>query len=135
MFGKLFSQIGGIFGASSNNTNVSEKQIETNFDTSAANSAQANSVKRLPDSPSAAISSEIEGETTILIEDNVNASLLIKPMRRYGRICDCPKDPNFSMFCSRARNWYQSTSTGSLSITDDTEVKYAKLKATYNSLT
>ena len=55
-------------------------------------------------------------------------------MRRYGRICDCPKDTNFTMFCQRARNWYESTSTGSQSLQLDTEAKYAKMKATYKSL-
>ena len=133
MFGKLFSHIGGIFGAASNNLS-DDKQQTTNFDTSEANSVQANSAKRYADSPSAPISSEIEPETTVLVEDNVSASLLVKPMRRYGRICDCPKDPNHSMFCARARNWFESTSTGSLSIAHEAEARYAKMKSTYKAL-
>lgn len=56
-------------------------------------------------------------------------------MRRYGRICDCAKDPNFSMFCTRARNWYESTSrTSWQSLGVSTEQKYAKMKFTYKSL-
>ena len=66
MFGKLFSHIGGIFGAASNNLS-DDKQQTTNFDTSEANSVQANSAKRYADSPSAPISSEIEPETTVLV--------------------------------------------------------------------
>ena len=61
-------------------------------------------------------------------------SLMVKPMRRYGRICDCPKDPTHSMFCVRARNWYEMTSTGSQSLLVNTAAKYAKLKETYKSL-
>ena len=48
-----------------------------------------------------------------MTEEILDPSLMIKPMRRYGRICDCPKDPNYTMFCVKARNWYEMTSTGS----------------------
>ena len=58
----------------------------------------------------------------------------MKPVRRYGRICDCPKDSQHSMFCVKAREWYEMTSTGSLTLSNNTEAKYAKLKETYKSL-
>ena len=55
-------------------------------------------------------------------------------MKRYGRICDCPKDPTYSMFCVKARNWYESVSSGSQSLKKNTAVKYSKMKETYKSL-
>ena len=38
------------------------------------------------------------------------------------------------MFCVKAREWYEMTSTGSLTLSNNTEAKYAKLKETYKSL-
>ena len=39
------------------------------------------------------------------------------------------------MFCSRARNWYESTLTSASStLADDTEAKYARMKLSYKSL-
>lgn len=67
-------------------------------------------------------------------QDVIDPALLIKPMKRYGRICDCPKDPNFSMFCVKARDWYEMTSSGSHSLQNNTENKYSKMKQTYKSL-
>ena len=55
-------------------------------------------------------------------------------MRRYGRICDCPKDPNYTMFCVKARDWYESTNTGSHSLKQNTENKYSKMKEIYKNL-
>ena len=72
--------------------------------------------------------------SSVIVEDVLDPSLIVKPMKRYGRICDCPKDPNYSMFCIKARNWYEMTNTGSQSIMHDVETKYSKMKATYKSL-
>ena len=74
-------------------------------------------------------------ETTLIIEDTVDPSLLMKPMRRYGRICDCPKDPDFTMFCTKARTWYEMTCTGSQSLSSNTDQRYQKMKAAYKDLT
>ena len=122
MFGKLFSRIGGMFGGSSAFSNVSEKQT-INLDTTEANSYQSAAQTITASGPSSteqnqegAALQQTEPEPAILVDSNVDVSLLERPMRRYGRICDCPKDANYSMFCQRARNWYESTSTGSQSL-------------------
>lgn len=52
-------------------------------------------------------------EGMVITEEVVDPTLLFRPIKRYGRICDCPKDPAFSMFCIKARNWYESTNFGS----------------------
>ena len=110
MFNKLFTKIGGIF-TSTNATQPSTDKHTSNFDSQDEDSLQnINSPSKRTNilTPS---KDATEGQVTT--EEVIDPSLMIKPMRRYGRICDCPKDPNYTMFCVKARNWYEMTSTGS----------------------
>jgi len=75
-----------------------------------------------------------DADGVVITEDVVDPSLTLKPMKRYGRICDCPKDPNYSMFCIKARSWYEMTNSGSQSLSNDTTTKYSKMKEIYKNL-
>ena len=68
--------------------------------------------------------------------DAETAHLLTLPMKRYGRICDCPKDPNYSMFCTKARNWYEMSNraSASQSLSYNFDEKYAKMKSVFKKL-
>ena len=116
MFNKFFRQIGGIFAT----TETSDKKT-TNVDSQ----DDIESTQNLGSPSAASLDANTEG---IAVTEDVVDPSMFKPTKRYGRICECPKDPEFSMFCSKARNWYEMTSTGSLSLEFDTEAKYARLK-------
>ena len=123
MFDKLFSRIGGIFGT------TSDKQT-TEMDTLEAASVADSSARN----QNISALSQLDEVAIMVEEQQIDPALLLKPMRRYGRICDCPKDPNFSMFCTKARNWYENTNTGSQSLEMDTSKKYSKMKTAYKNL-
>lgn len=108
MFDKLFTKIGGIF-TSTNATQPSTDKHTSNFDSQDEDSPQ---ILYTPSKQTTA-SKDATTEGQVMTEEILDPSLMIKPMRRYGRICDCPKDPNYTMFCVKARNWYEMTSTGS----------------------
>jgi len=81
------------------------------------------------------VSIDVDGHVVTEEIVDQNQIMMLKPMKRYGRICDCPKDPKFSMFCIKARNWYEMTSSGSQSLSNDTKNKYSKMKEIYKNLT
>ena len=63
-------------------------------------------------------------DVSVNIEDGNESDNVHLPTQRFGRICDCPKDPEYTMFCSRARKWYEMTSPRSMSLAVDTKAKY-----------
>jgi len=132
MFGGFFSRFGGIFAPTRSATEVKKNSFETNLGSESAKNI--NSQAREPKDAPSKSRSQSENEFNVVVQDVLDHSLLIKPMRRYGRICDCPKDPNFSMFCRKARNWYENTNSGSQTIAEETGNKYSKMKTMYKNL-
>ena len=65
------------------------------------------------------------------LEDDVNDSDVTPPPMKGGRVCDCPKDHDLPMVCSKARQWYERTSNKSEVLDKNT---YNKMKETYKSL-
>ena len=105
MFNNLFSRIGGIFSPAEKTKEVktvdssmvdvysarnpqSPKEVATEAPTSIINLIQS--------TPMSPLETKM-GE--IVTEDVADFQLFVKPIKRYGRICDCPKDPTYSMFC------------------------------------
>ena len=119
MFNNLISRIGGIFSPQEKIASVQSAEA-TSSDAVVVQSKQYSA--RNPQSPrevasysiisiqendSPRVSPQDHENGLAEIQDVDDIQLYAPPIRRYGRICDCPKDPTYSMFCKKARQWYE----------------------------